>query len=169
MKRRDLLKGAAALASVSFLPSSVLALAKDGKLRTAHIGVGGMGMEDLKAIASHSMVEVTALCDVDTNNLAKAKQMYPNARAYSDYRLLFEEFGNSIDAVVVSAPDHTHAPASLMAMEMGKPVYCQKPLTHHVSEARAMRKLAEEKNLVTQMGIQIHSFVMKTVLLNTEV
>ena len=66
--------------------------------------------------------------------------------------------GKDIDAVVVSTPDHTHAPASLMAMNMGKPVYCQKPLTHHVSEARAVRKLAEDNNLITQMGIQIHSF-----------
>jgi predicted dehydrogenase len=65
---------------------------------------------------------------------------------------------NEIDAVVVSTPDHTHAPASLMAMEMSKPVYCQKPLTHYVSEARAMRQLAEKKNIITQMGIQVHSF-----------
>ena len=63
-----------------------------------------------------------------------------------------------IDAVIVSTPDHTHAPVSIMAMEMNKPVYCQKPLTHFVSEARSMRKLAEEKNLITQMGIQVHSF-----------
>ncbi|MDZ7605943.1 MAG: Gfo/Idh/MocA family oxidoreductase [Cyclobacteriaceae bacterium] len=71
---------------------------------------------------------------------------------------MFEEMGNEIDAVVVSTPDHTHAPASMLAMEHNKPVYCQKPLTHHVTEARAMRKIAEEKKLVTQMGIQVHSF-----------
>ena len=65
---------------------------------------------------------------------------------------------NKIDAVIVSTPDHTHAPASIMAMKMDKNVYCQKPLTHHVSEARTMSQLAEEKNLVTQMGIQVHSF-----------
>ena len=65
---------------------------------------------------------------------------------------------SKIDAVIVSTPDHTHAPASLIAMKMNKAVYCQKPLTHHVSEAREMRKIAEEKNLVTQMGIQVHSF-----------
>ena len=116
-----------------------------------------MGGADLKSIASHSMVEVTALCDVDSNNLAAAKKLYPGAKAYIDYRKLFDELGNSIDAVIVSTPDHTHAPASMMAMNMGKPVYCQKPLTHHVSEARAMRKLAKDKNLITQMGIQCHS------------
>ncbi len=158
MKRRSFIKNAAAFASVTILPSSVWALAQNGKLRTAHIGVGGMGGADLKSISSHSRVEVTALCDVDTNSLAAAKKLHPNAKVFSDYRKLFDEIGNGIDAVVISTPDHTHAPASLMAMNMGKPIYCQKPLTHHVSEARAVRKLAEDKNLITQMGIQIHSF-----------
>ena len=157
MKKREFLKAAGALASVTLLPSSVWAIAKNGKIRTAHIGVGGMGGGDLKMIASHDMVEVTALCDVDSVNLAAAQKLHPNAKTYADYRRLFDEVGKSIDAVIVSTPDHTHAPASMMAMEMGKAVYCQKPLTHHVSEARAVKKLAEEKNLVTQMGIQMHS------------
>ena len=158
MKRRNFLKNAAAFASVTILPSSVWALAKNGKLRTAHIGVGGMGGADLKSISSHAMVEVTALVDVDSNSLAAAKKLHPNAKVFSDYRKLFDAMGSSIDAVIVSTPDHTHAPASIMAMNMGKPVYCQKPLTHHVSEARAVRKLAEDNKLITQMGIQIHSF-----------
>lgn len=159
MKKRDFLKKSAILASsVTFLPSSVWAFAKKEHLRTAHIGVGGMGNADLKAMATHELVRVTALCDVDTKALAAAKKMHPGAKTYRDYRKLFDEMGSEIDAVVVSTPDHTHAPASIRAMEMGKPVYCQKPLTHHVSEARAMRKLAADKNLTTQMGIQIHSW-----------
>ncbi len=158
IKRRDFLKNTVVLSSATLLPAPAWALATDGKLRTAHIGVGGMGMEDLKAISSHQAVEVAALCDVDKNNLEAARKMFPKARVYADYRKLLQEMGGEIDAVVVSTPDHTHAPASLQAMEMGKAVYCQKPLTHHVSEARAMRKMAEEKNLVTQMGIQVHSF-----------
>lgn len=158
MKRRNFVKSTAALASTSLLPSSVWALAKDGKLRTAHIGVGNMGGEDLKAISSHAMVEVTALCDVDANNLNAASKLHPKAKLFSDYRVMLKEISKDIDAVIVSTPDHTHAPASMMAMDMGKPVYCQKPLTHYVSEARSMQKMAEEKNLVTQMGIQVHSF-----------
>jgi predicted dehydrogenase len=159
MKRRDFLKKSALLgSSVTLLPSSVWKLIKNDRLRTAHIGVGGMGMADLKAIASHPSVAVTALCDVDSKRLAAAKKMHPHAHTFKDYRKLFDQIGNAIDAVIVSTPDHTHAPASIMAMNMGKPVYCQKPLTHHVSEARAMRKLAADKNLVTQMGIQIHSW-----------
>lgn len=158
MKRRDFIKNSAAFASITFLPSGLWARTKTAKLRTAHIGVGGMGGADLKSISSHPMVEVTALCDVDTKSLAGAAKLHPGAKTFADYRKMFDQLGSAIDAVVVSTPDHTHAPASIMAMNLGKPVYCQKPLTHHVTEARAVRKLAEEKGLVTQMGIQIHSF-----------
>jgi predicted dehydrogenase len=159
MKKRDFIKTSAALAGTALLPSSIFAMTKGTKrLRTAHIGVGGMGAADLKSIASHEAVDVVALCDVDQNNLNAAQQLYPNAKTFTDYRDLLNNMADEIDAVVVSTPDHTHAPASLLAMEMDKPVYCQKPLTHYVSEARAMRQLAEKKNLVTQMGIQVHSF-----------
>ena len=158
INRRKFIKDAAMLASITILPSAAWANIKKGKLRTAHIGVGGMGLDDLRSIASHKAVEVTALCDVDTRNLAAAQKLFPKAKAFADYRKLFDKVGKHIDAVIVSTPDHTHAPASLRAMEAGKPVYCQKPLTHHVFEARAVRKMAEEKGLVTQMGIQIHSF-----------
>ena len=158
--RRDFIKksGLAGLA-IALAPSLATAkISLHARLRTAHIGVGNMGSADLKAISSHNLVDVTALCDVDATNLAAAKKLHPNAKTYSDYRVMLEEMSDDIDAVVVSTPDHTHAPASMMAMNMNKPVYCQKPLTHYVSEARAMKKLAAEKNLVTQMGIQVHSF-----------
>ena len=159
MKKRDFLKTSAALASTALFPKSIFALTKDNKrLRTAHVGVGGMGAADLASISSHSLVDVVALCDVDSKNLAAAKALHPGAKTYTDYRTLLTEMREDIDAVVVSTPDHTHAPVSMMAMKMDKPVYCQKPLTHFVSEAREMRKIAEDKNLVTQMGIQVHSF-----------
>ncbi|MEK9741062.1 MAG: Gfo/Idh/MocA family oxidoreductase [Flavobacteriaceae bacterium] len=161
MKKRDFLKTTMAVASSALLPTSLMALtskSKGARLRTAHIGVGGMGAADLKSIASHEAVDVVALCDVDAKNLAAAHEMYPKAKVFSDYRQLLKEMNSEIDAVVVSTPDHTHAPASMLAMEMNKPVYCQKPLTHYVSEARAMRKMADEKGLITQMGIQVHSF-----------
>jgi len=157
MKRRDFLRNAAALASVTVLPSSVWALSKGEKLRTAHIGVGGQAGRDLARIASHSQAEVVALCDVDSVALAEAQKLHPNARVFADYRELLKAMGGSIDAVVVGTPDHTHAPASMMAMDMGKHVFCEKPLTHHVTEARAMKKMASDNNLVTQMGIQCHS------------
>lgn len=157
--RRDFVKKSSlGLLGLALAPSFIGKMGPHNRLRTAHIGIGGMGNEDLKAISSHTLVDVTALCDVDSNNLAAAKKMHPNAKVFSDYRVMLNEMANEIDAVIVSTPDHTHAPASIMAMNLGKPVYCQKPLTHHVSEARAMKKLAAEKNLVTQMGIQVHSF-----------
>jgi predicted dehydrogenase len=157
-RREFVKKSGLGILGVALAPSLLAKIGSKGRLRTAHIGVGGMGGEDLKAISSHNLVDVTALCDVDSTRLAAALKLHPNAKTYSDYRLMLREMANDIDAVIVSTPDHTHAPASMLAMGMDKPVYCQKPLTHHVSEARAMKKLAKEKNLVTQMGIQVHSF-----------
>ena len=159
MKKRDFIKTSATIASAVLVPSPLLAITKGAKrLRTAHIGVGGMGAVDLESIASHEAVDVVALCDVDRNNLNPAHKLYPNAKIFQDYRILLNEMKSEIDAVIVSTPDHTHAPVSLMAMGLDKPVYCQKPLTHYVSEARDMLKLANKKKLITQMGIQVHSF-----------
>ena len=157
-KREFIKKSSVGALGIMFAPSLLKAGFPKEKLRTAHIGVGNMGMEDLKAVSSHDAVEVIALCDVDAINLSTAHKMHPGARIFFDYRAMLEEMGDEIDAVIVSTPDHTHAPASLMAMNMDKPVYCQKPLTHYVSESREMKKVAAEKGLVTQMGIQVHSF-----------
>lgn len=159
MNKREFIKNSVAGAlGIILVPSFLKGANLKEKLRTAHIGVGNMGMADLKAISSHSAVDVVALCDVDAINLSVAHKMHPGARIFFDYRTMLKEMGNEIDAVIVSTPDHTHAPASLMAMNLNKPVYCQKPLTHYVSESREMKKLASEKGLVTQMGIQVHSF-----------
>lgn len=159
MKKREFLKKSALFASgIAVLPSCISDTKTDKRFRTAHIGLGFQGMEDLRDISSHPLVDVVALCDVDSKNVTAALEKHPKAKTYVDYRILLKEMEGEIDAVIVSTPDHTHAPASMMAMEKNLPVYCQKPLTHHVTEARAMRKLAEEKKLVTQMGIQVHSF-----------
>ncbi|MDC6366345.1 MULTISPECIES: Gfo/Idh/MocA family protein [Flavobacteriaceae] len=157
-KREFIKKSSVGALGIMMAPSLLKGSMIKERLRTAHIGVGNMGAEDLKAIASHNAVDVVALCDVDAINLSKAHKLHKGARVFFDYRTMLEEMGDEIDAVIVSTPDHTHAPASLLAMQMGKPVYCQKPLTHYVSESRAMKKLAAEKGLVTQMGIQVHSF-----------
>lgn len=148
----------AACCSGNCTPESCKPECPGGRVRTAHVGVGNMGMADLKAISSHKLVDVVALCDVDSKFLNVAHKMFPKAKTYKDYRVMLKEMENEIDAVIVSTPDHTHAPVSMMAMEMGKAVYCQKPLTHHISESRAMAKLANKEGLVTQMGIQVHSF-----------
>ena len=102
--------------------------------------------------------EVVGICDVDDNTLNKMgdrlKPKHPGVKKYYDYRKMLEELGDKIDAVTVSTPDHTHAPASVMAMRMGKHCFTQKPLTWSIEEARLMRTLAAEKKLVTQMGNQ---------------
>ena len=157
MDKRTFLKTSTLIAGAAVLPMWSCVSAEK-QIRTAHIGVGNMGLEDLKAIATHQQVVVSALCDVDQNNLQAAAQLFPEARLFSDYRQMMNEFSDGFDAVVVSTPDHTHAPASLLAMEYNKSVYCQKPLSHYVSESREMSKVASEKGLITQMGIQVHSF-----------
>lgn len=154
--RRLFLQAGLAVPAIGWLPQASAA-SPNGKLRTAHIGVGGMGGADLTSISSHPQVEVAALCDVDSERLGSAANQHPGARKFKDYREMLAEFGDQIDGVVVSTPDHTHAPAAMTAMQLGKPVYCQKPLTHEVFEARQLRTLAKQKGLVTQMGIQVHS------------
>ncbi len=162
MNKREFIKksslGALGVAMAPSFLQNLKHLGPQERLRTAHIGVGNMGAEDLRDISSHPQVKVVALCDVDSNNLTQASALHPDAKTYKDYRVMLAEMADGIDAVVVSTPDHTHAPASMAAMELGKNVYCQKPLTHFVSESRAMKKMAADKGLVTQMGIQVHSF-----------
>jgi len=124
------------------------------KIRIACIGVGGKGGSDSADAAKNA--EVVAICDVDEKRLeAKAKAKgFENAKKYSDYRKMLEEMDKSIDAVTVSTTDHVHAPAAAMAMRLGKPCFCQKPLTHTIYEARVRGELAREKKLATQMGNQ---------------
>lgn len=148
------LAGAAApvvLGSTSALARPFRTSAAD-KVRFACIGVGGKGDSDTNDAGTFG--EIVALCDCDDNTLNKMASKYPNAKKYNDYRKMLDEMGNQIDAVTVSTPDHTHAPASVMAMRMGKHCFTQKPLTWSVEEARVMRELAAEKKLCTQMGNQ---------------
>jgi predicted dehydrogenase len=157
--RRDFLytsAGAIALSNATTGIARTLTSPSD-TLRLAGIGVGGMGGADLGSLSSHAKVDVVALCDVDANNLAAAGEKHPKAKRFSDFRKMFDEMANQIDAVHVSTPDHTHAAAAMTAMNHGKHVYCQKPLTHDVYESRQLRLVAEKTKLVTQMGTQIHS------------
>lgn len=155
--RREFLKTTGA--ALTILPTSLYAVSPNDRINTAHIGVGGMGRGDLSSVSKHPNVNVAALCDIDTNSLAAATKRFPKAKTFSDFRVLFDQMADQIDAVVVSTPDHTHAPAAMTALQHGKHVYCQKPLTHEVYEARRLREVAEEKGLVTQMGIQVHASV----------
>jgi predicted dehydrogenase len=157
LNRREILKSAAAAATLTILPHWTHGAGPNDKLNTAHIGVGGMGSGDLASIANHPNVNVVALCDVDSRALSAAAMKFPMALGFADFRVMFDQLGDKIDAVSVSTPDHTHAPAAMWAMNLGKHVYCQKPLTHEVYESRRLREVAEEKKLVTQMGVQVHA------------
>ena len=122
------------------------------KVAIACIGVGGKGSSDVDGASRAG--QIIALCDVDEDNLNSKAAHFPEAQKFFDYREMLDKLGDKIDAVTVSTPDHTHAPASLMAMKKGKHVYCQKPLTHTVAEAREMRETAAQNKCVTQMGNQ---------------
>jgi predicted dehydrogenase len=122
------------------------------KVRFACIGVGGKGESDTNDAGKHG--QIVALCDIDETRLDKMAAKFPDAKKYIDYRKMLEEMGDKIDAVTVSTPDHTHAPAGAMAMRMGKHAFIQKPLTWSIEEARILRALAVEKKLCTQMGNQ---------------
>ncbi len=125
-------------------------LGANDKLNIACIGVSGKGASDLSCCSGENIV---ALCDVDENAAAGARQKHPNAKFYKDFRKLLET-EKSVDAVVISTPDHLHATIASMAMRLGKHVYCQKPLTQTVYEARLLRQLAKQYNVATQMGNQ---------------
>ena len=132
-------------------------LFQGGKLRHAQVGVGGMGQADLGQISGHPDIQVVALCDVDAGRLAEAAKLHPDARTFADWREMFQEMATEIDSVCVSTPDHMHAPITMTAMALGKHVYCQKPLTHTVKEARQIGAAAAHSRVITQMGIQNHS------------
>src|ERR1051325_7946376 len=120
------------------------------KLNIAGVGAGGKGAGDLRCCSSENIV---ALCDVNEQSAAATRQKYPQAKFYKDFRVMLEK-EKSIDAVDVATPDHMHAVIAATAIKMGKHVYCQKPLTHDVYEARKLRELAREYKVATQMGNQ---------------
>jgi predicted dehydrogenase len=126
----------------------------NGKLNIAGIGTFNRAAGDLQGVQSENLV---ALCDVDQNLLEIGMAKFKAERKYKDYRVMLEKEDKNLDAVVVATPDHSHAPAAAMALRLGKHVYCEKPLTHTVKEARVLATLAKEKKLVTQMGNQIHA------------
>jgi len=155
VSRRQFL-GGAAMASAAFMivPSHVLGQGgkkpPGGKLNIAGIGVGGQGGHDISQMTDENIV---ALCDVDTAHAGGTFRRYPGAKIHKDYRKMLEE-QKDIDAVVIATPDHQHAIIAMTAIKMGKHVYCEKPLTHTVWEARQLARAAREHKVATQMGNQ---------------
>ena len=161
ISRRSFLKtGAVAAAGLTIVPGSVLGksfgyTAPSDKLNIAGIGVGGMGRRNL---ANMNTENIVALCDVDWHYADKTFKDYPKAKRFKDWRVIFDEMGKSIDAIMVATPDHTHAGVTAHAITLGKHCYTQKPLTHSVYESRLLTKLAKKYKVATQMGNQGNSF-----------
>ena len=163
--RREALKTAAAAAGVTVLPArSAWAYAANGKLNVAGIGVGGRGGSHVQATVSKGE-NLIAACDASEGSLKhclrtvesigkKQKREIPPPKTFSDYREMFSSMEKQIDAVFVGAPDHHHAPASMMAIKRRKHVYCEKPLTHNIEESRRLAQAAREFKVATQMGNQ---------------
>ncbi|GAA3970409.1 Gfo/Idh/MocA family oxidoreductase [Pedobacter ginsengiterrae] len=157
--RRDFIKTSAiAAAAFMIVPRHVLGgkgfLAPSDRLLVASIGVGGKGESDVAMFAKSGKADIAFLCDVDDRRAAKSVKAFPKAKYYKDWREMLDKEHKNFDAVSVSTPDHNHAIQTLAAMQLGKHVYVQKPLTHDIYEARILTQAAKKYKVVTQMGNQ---------------
>jgi predicted dehydrogenase len=152
-RRRFLAGSGATLFSAPWVRSFSADEPKD-KVRIAVIGIYDRGAANLAGVAKENIV---ALCEIDEARTAAARKQFPNAKLFTDFRKMLDTVHKEIDAVVVSTPDHTHAMPSILAMQLGKHVYCEKPLAKTVQEVRAMQAAAKKYKVITQMGTQIHA------------
>jgi len=162
LSRRDFIRNAGvAAAAFTILPRFVLGgkgyVPPSDTLYIAGIGVGGKGESDLTGFAKNPKAKIAFLCDVDDRMAVKSKANFPQAKYYKDFRVMLDKEAKNIDAVSVSTPDHTHAVAAMAAIQRGKHVYVQKPLTYSIFEARALAEAAKKYKVVTQMGNQYAS------------
>ena len=155
-RRRFLAAAAAAALAGSRAAGWSNAIAPADRLNVAVVGAGGRGADDLHELEPTG-VRIAALCDCDHRRAAASLRRYPDASVYTDWRRMFEA-EKGIDAVLVATPDHDHAIVSIHAMNLGKHVYCEKPLAHSIFEARQMARVAARTKLATQMGTQGHAF-----------
>src|SRR5690606_38111590 len=156
--RRAFIRNAAIASSVFIVPRHVLGgpglTAPSDQLNLAAIGAGGKGASDIRNASVNGRERVIALCDVDFAGSAKESvERFPKAKRYADYREMLDK-EKDIDALTISTPDHVHGPAAKYAMERGKHVYVQKPMTHNIREARFLTEMARAQKVVTQMGNQ---------------
>lgn len=157
LNRRQFLQTSAASTFLAAAPGIVRGQNLNSKLQLVGIGCDGKGFSDIKEMADHPATQHVAFCDVDLARTEKVKKLASDAAIYQDYRVMLQELGDKFDGATVSTPDHMHAIITADLMQAGKHVYCQKPLTHNVREARLIRKLAKESGVITRLGNQIHS------------
>ncbi|NCF87151.1 MAG: Gfo/Idh/MocA family oxidoreductase [Verrucomicrobiaceae bacterium] len=156
IKRRHFLKQTSATGALTGLTimSGLRAQSPNNKLNIAAIGVGGRGASVISRCTDENIV---ALCDVDADRGAETFKQFPKAKRFIDFRVMLDKMGNEIDAVIIATPDHTHAVATMDAMQRGKHVYTEKPLTHSIWEARQLTEASRKYKVATQMGNQGHS------------
>ena len=166
--RRSFLKRAAlaagAFSAIPLVGPNILRAAGAGnKLNCVHIGCGNRAMSHLELIVTQTQDNVMAIVDPDENKHDKVKDYLKNhdrdpdkVQVFTDYRRMFDKIGKQLDVVIIATPNHHHAPASLLALELNKGVYCEKPLTHDIAEARRLREMARESKAPAQMGNQGH-------------
>ncbi len=157
ISRRTFLKTSAAASAALGFPAILRAQNPNSFVQVAVVGANGQGFSDLTRIGSHRSVKFAGFCDVDTARFNNANEKFPGVPNFQDFREMFEKLGDGFDAVLVATPDHMHAFVALEAMRRRKHVYCEKPMTHTVWEARQMRLQAAKSKVITQMGNQIHS------------
>ncbi|MBM3493501.1 MAG: Gfo/Idh/MocA family oxidoreductase, partial [Armatimonadetes bacterium] len=153
--RRDIARAAAkSVAGLIVLADSrsLRTYRANEKIGVALIGCGGRGEWFVDTIPG--LERIVAMCDVNAERAAKSYAKLPEVPKHTDFRRMLEASGRYIDAVIVAAPDHIHAPAAMASMKLGKPVFCEKPLAHDIAEARALRSAAARLRVVTQMGNQ---------------
>ncbi len=155
--RREFIGACSALAASTLTASSRLQAAASDRLKVAFIGVGGRGGSNLQTITSTGVVDVVAVCDVNMQSIDRAAERFPGAKKFQDFRRMYDDVGNDVDAVVVSTTEHTHAFATMPALQLGKHVYCEKPLAYNIDETRRISEAAAKAGVVTQMGTQIHA------------
>jgi hypothetical protein len=140
-----------------FFIRNLISAPPSGQVRLGAFGAGGMGFVTLDVLARHPKIKIAHVAEVDSAKLDQLKAKYPDAKVHQDWRVMLAKERKNIDAVCVGTPDHMHAPMAMSAMRLGLPVYQQKPMAHSIFEIRRLTAYAKQKNLVTQMGIQIHS------------
>lgn len=154
VSRRNFIRSTTAVTAGTIFIPQLISCSPSKKINIAIIGVGGRGKAQWSECTAENVV---AMCDVDDNRAAEGYNAYPNAKRYRDFRKMFDEMGNKIDAVMISTPDHTHFPAAMAAMQLGTNVYVEKPLAHNIWQLRTLQKAANHYNVITQMGNQGHA------------
>ena len=159
--RRDFLKSASVLSAGAVFIPNLMSCSPSGRLNIAVIGVGGQGQSNWSKMINQKEPKwnenIVALCDVDDNRAAEAFAAMPKAKRFKDYRVMFDTMHKEIDAVMVCTPDHSHFPAAMAAMQLGKHVIVEKPLAHNIWQLRTLRKAAKHYNVITQMANQGHA------------